>query len=125
MKTPERIYSSESFKHNAVRSLLLFVHAFRRCDTTSTSYFKEKSKIIALLEKDESLRETADIFNKPCIHPNDIEFAGQVIFVALYGGATCKDTLSELRFEKFTQSAIKSKVNLHSICRKLRFMSLP
>lgn len=112
---PKRIFSCESFKHEVVKPFVLFPHAFSGCDTTSAIYFQGKSKLVGLLRKDEKLRAAAENFNKPHNHSEAVEGAGRAMFVALYGGLNCKNTLADLRFKKFIQSAVKSKSNPSSL----------
>lgn len=112
--TPEKIYSTNSFKHKDLQSYLLFLHAFTGCDTTSAPYLQGKLKLISLLQKEKDVQGHADIFNNKRSLPQHIEAAGRAVFVALYGGAS-QNTLADVRFKKFNQCAAKTKINLCSL----------
>ena len=69
-----------------LKSLILFVHAWTGCDTTSAIYGLGKTSILNKLKKSERLQEKASIFGRDDATQSQISEAGLALFVAIYGG---------------------------------------
>ena len=94
-----------------VRELILFIHAFSGCDTTSCLHEKGKSSMVKLIEKSAIAQEKAGVFCKMNASHEEIGKAGQTILVLLYGGDE-KDTLATFRHRLYMKMAASaSKIN--------------
>ena len=87
-----------------IKDLLLFIHAFAGCDTTSTIYEKGKGSLIKLLDKSIEAQKTASCFLKDFPSQEEIGSAGHDIFVLLYNGNK-EDSLHELRYRNYMRMA--------------------
>ncbi|GBL81247.1 hypothetical protein AVEN_143575-1 [Araneus ventricosus] len=98
-RTPDVLYSTTSFKYKFSR-MILFIHAFSGCDTTSALFVRGKTKLCSLLEKNPT------------------------------PGKKCKTSacdLNPLRYTLFTQSATKTRstlARLHPTVDVARFHAL-
>jgi len=61
------------------------------------------------------------IFNQQDATPEDIAEAGIRFLVALYGGNMDKESLEEIRFQRFAKSTLKRKFNLASLERTTKY----
>ena len=108
------------------RHLLLFVHAWCGCDTTSAIYGKGKLKIITLL-KDASFRQAAEVFCSKDAQQQEISEAGSRLMVRMYS-AKNGDTPGTVRRTSWNiMMNEKNKLNPSSLCptkRAIHFHSL-
>lgn len=114
-KTAERIYSASSLKYEEATKHTLFLHAFSGCDTTSSLFNQGKTKFCTLIAKNRAVHEIIELFNQQDATPEEIAEAGVRFLVALYGGNMDKESLEEIRFQRFATSTLKSKFNLASL----------
>ncbi|KAE8737639.1 hypothetical protein FOCC_FOCC016896, partial [Frankliniella occidentalis] len=90
--SPRRVFCSKKLQEalGPHRDLLLLLHAFTGCDTTSAPYKRGKHMGFAKLEqlhrKKNPLLQTVSVFNNPSATREQIAAAGEEFFVALYGG---------------------------------------
>ncbi|GBN24091.1 hypothetical protein AVEN_4048-1 [Araneus ventricosus] len=61
-RTPDVLYSTKSFKYKFSR-MIVFIHAFSGCDTTSALFGHGKTKFSSLLEKNRHLEEKDKYFS--------------------------------------------------------------
>ncbi|KAF5281918.1 hypothetical protein FQR65_LT14444 [Abscondita terminalis] len=78
-------YSPRNCKYYDFRSVMLFLHAFCGCDTTSSFYMYGKTKIFDLFEKNPDLLEAAKIFNKENADKSELYQVAKTIVFKLYG----------------------------------------
>ena len=90
-----------------IKHLLLFVHAFGGCDTTSAIFDKGKSAVKKLLDKSVEAKTVAKEFMNPNGMQKAIGKAGIQLFVLLYGGKP-GDTLKMLRYANYMKMAASS-----------------
>lgn len=110
----DSLFSSTSFNHGELSftpGLVLFVHAFSACDTTSALFWHGKIKMLDVLQKHPWLIDVATIFLQPEVTHEEIGSAGNKLLVALYGGGVTS-TLHTLRYEIFVRSAASAKIHL-------------
>ncbi|GBM52384.1 hypothetical protein AVEN_100966-1 [Araneus ventricosus] len=93
-----------------MRDNILFLQAFSGCDTTSALFRQGKKKFINILKSTE-LQKVVNIFRDENACPDDIDEAGQKVFIALRGEKNSK----ELRFKLFQKSLVKNDFNLASL----------
>ena len=86
------------------KHLLLFIHAFGGCDTTSAIYDKGKQAIKKLLDRSPEARDLANIFMDDKSTQETIGKTGIDLFVLLYGGKP-GDTLATLRYKSYMKMA--------------------
>ncbi|WAR19045.1 hypothetical protein MAR_000883, partial [Mya arenaria] len=90
-----------------VRKLLVFIHAFTGCDTTSRLYGIGKGATLKKTVSDEKIRNHASIFLKDSLH-DEIELAGIAVITSVYGGTQCQG-LDLLRYCKFVHKVQTKK----------------
>ncbi|GBL85161.1 hypothetical protein AVEN_221367-1 [Araneus ventricosus] len=97
-----------------MKHLLLFLHAFSGCDTTSSFYRQGKKRFVKLNLRNEALLQITQVSVSKQVQLDRIVDARQRLLVAPYGG---KDdvTLNGLRFQVFTKSLVKANFNLASL----------
>lgn len=90
-----KVYSSSSLQgqHSGMETFILFVHAFRGCDTTSAIHGKGKKLLMKLIACDNVLKECVDTFNRTNATADDVKKAGKFLFLHLYGSKAEKLTL--------------------------------
>lgn len=113
-KIPENTYNAGCLKYESIKKLILLLHAFSGCDTTSALYNFGKKKFVDILKKNKSLRDVLLVFYEKNADEEALKLAGEKFFLALYGG-DLEDDLDELRYVKFAKSTTKNKANLASI----------
>ncbi|GBN14027.1 hypothetical protein AVEN_811-1 [Araneus ventricosus] len=84
-RTPDALYSTTSFKYKFSR-MILFIHAFSGCDTTSALFGHGKTKFYSLLEKNRHLEEKIQVFFNSEATSNQVTKAGETFLIHLYGG---------------------------------------
>ena len=85
-----------------ISSVILFVHAFMGCDTTSKPFGKGKSVTLKLSNTNQDFWSLGKIFyNKNCTK-NEIDAAGESAMNVVYCGSP-SDNIDTLRYQKFTK----------------------
>ncbi|GBN33217.1 hypothetical protein AVEN_40630-1 [Araneus ventricosus] len=112
-RTPDVLYSTTSFKYKFSR-MILFIHAFSGCDTTSALFGHGKTKFCSLLEKNRHLEEKIEVYFNSEAAIDQVVKAGETFLIHLYGGnfRTSACDLNHLRYTLFTQSATKARSTL-------------
>lgn len=82
---------------------------------SSELFNQGKTKFCTLIEKNRAVHEIIEIFNQQDATSEEIAEAGVRFLVALYGGNMDKESLEEIRFQRFAKSTLKSKFNLASL----------
>ena len=85
---------------NTLKVLILFIHAWSGCDTTSSIYGLGKASIMKKLQKSKDLREICSLFGTDGATQAQISEAGLSLFEVCYGG-NAGDSLNNLRYEKY------------------------
>ncbi|GBN33892.1 hypothetical protein AVEN_170033-1 [Araneus ventricosus] len=109
-RTPDVLYSTTSFKHKFSR-MILFIHAFSGCDTTSALFSHGKTKFCSLLEKNRHLEEKIQVFFNFEATIDQMAKASETFLIHLYGGnpRTSACDLNHLHYTLFTQLATKAR----------------
>ncbi|GBL72647.1 hypothetical protein AVEN_127899-1 [Araneus ventricosus] len=112
-RTPDVLYSTKSFKYKFSR-MIVFIHAFSRCDTTSALFGHGKSKFCSLLEKNRHLEEKIQVFFNSEATIDQVAKAGETFLIHLYGcnPRTSACDLNHLHYMLFTDSATKARSTL-------------
>ncbi|GBL91777.1 hypothetical protein AVEN_71412-1 [Araneus ventricosus] len=112
-RTPDVLCSTKSFKYKFSR-MILFIHAFSGCDTTSALFGHGKTKFCSVLEKNRYLEENMQVFFNSEAAIDRVAKAGETFLIHLYGGnpRTSACDLNHLRYTLFTQSATKARSTL-------------
>ncbi|GBM26238.1 hypothetical protein AVEN_22792-1 [Araneus ventricosus] len=95
--------------------MILFIHAFSRCDITSALFSQGKTKFCSLLEKkNRDLEEKIQVFFNFEVTIDQVTKAGETFLIHLYGGnpRTSACDLNHLHYTLFTQSATKARSTL-------------
>ncbi|KAL7304817.1 hypothetical protein TKK_0003040 [Trichogramma kaykai] len=108
-------YSSKSFKYPELNSIVLFLHAFSGCDTTSALYNQGKIKLLKLFTKSNDLLEDAQKFYDPNASVEEIAKAGIKIICRLYGAKAKEKQLHELRYDQFAKLSKRGPVKLEAL----------
>ncbi|KAL7294976.1 hypothetical protein TKK_0011686 [Trichogramma kaykai] len=108
-------YTSNSFKYPKLISIVLFLHAFSGCDTTSALFNKGKLNLIKVFTNKEYLLVDAEKFSDPSARAEEIAQAGIKIIRHLYGDKSEKGKLNKLRFNRFAKLSKKGPVKLESL----------
>ncbi|GBN93401.1 hypothetical protein AVEN_248619-1 [Araneus ventricosus] len=112
-RTPDVLYSTKSFKYKFSR-MILSVHAFSGCNTTSALFGHGKTKFCSLLEKNRHLEEKIQVFFNSEATIDQVAKEGETFLIHLYRGnpRTSACDLNHLHYTLFTQSATKAKTTL-------------
>ncbi|GBM19928.1 hypothetical protein AVEN_164879-1 [Araneus ventricosus] len=112
-RTPDVLYSTTSFKYKFSR-MILFIHTFSRCDTTSALFGHGKTKFCSLLEKKRHLEEKFQVFFNSEATIDQMAKAGETFPIYLYEGnpRSSAGDLNHLHYTLFTQSATKTRSTL-------------
>ncbi|GBN61611.1 hypothetical protein AVEN_183136-1 [Araneus ventricosus] len=94
--------------------MILFIHAFSGCHTTSALFGHGKTKFCSLLEKTRHLEEKIQVFFKSEATIDQEAKAVETFLIHLYGGnpRTSACDLNHLHYKLFTQSATKARSTL-------------
>ncbi|GBO28219.1 hypothetical protein AVEN_42164-1 [Araneus ventricosus] len=94
--------------------MILFIHAFSGCDTTTALFSHGKTKFCSLLEKNRDLEEKIQVFFNFEVTIDQMTKAGKTFLILLYGGnpRTSACDLNHLRYTLFTKSATKARSTL-------------
>ncbi|GBM01734.1 hypothetical protein AVEN_271975-1 [Araneus ventricosus] len=94
--------------------MILFIHAFSGCDTTSALFGHGKTKFCSLLETNRHWEEKIQVFFNSEATIDQVAKAGETFLIHLYGGnpRTSACDLNHLRYTLFTQSATKARSTL-------------
>lgn len=113
--TEREVYSCKSFLSEipSCKEIILFIHAFTGCDTTSAFFNKSKLKFAKMCESKKALQDAAKVFLTPQQDEATIFNAGITCLLALYGDSKGDKDLNQFRFRSFIKDAAKAKkVNL-------------
>ena len=83
---------------------MLYIHAMLGCDTTFRFRGIGKGAFLKKIRSSKTLQQSAKVFDSPRSTKIDIEKAGEIAIVELYGGKRT-DTLNHLRHKKFCEKA--------------------
>lgn len=116
-KVKRKVFSSLALQqqHQDLKEFILLVHGFSGCDSTSAIYGKGKKQLLKIFEANASLMECVRVFNSTDATPNEIEKAGERIFLFLYGTTNFNITLDNLRYILFQKSLKKIAPKLESL----------
>ena len=93
-----------------ISSVILFVHAFMGCDTTSKPFGKGKSVTLKLSNTNQDFWSLGKIFyNKNCTK-NEIDAAGESAMNVVYCGSP-SDNIDTLRYQKFTKKVLAASLS--------------
>ncbi|GBN60057.1 hypothetical protein AVEN_141911-1 [Araneus ventricosus] len=94
--------------------MILFIHAFSGCYTTSTLFSHGKTKFCSLLEKNRDLEEKIQVFFNFEVTIDQMTKAGETFRIHLHEGnpRTSACDLNHLYYTLFTQSATKARSTL-------------
>lgn len=113
-KQEAKLFNARCLKFENLKNHLLLLHAFSGCDTTSALYNFGKKIFFDVLTKNNKLQDILRTFNDKNSSQNAVIRAGEQFFLTLYGG-NLNGNLNELRYQKFTRSLTKSKLNLATL----------
>lgn len=108
----EKILSTTQIQDNypGVIDVILFLHAFSGCDTTSAIFGKRKLAPWKAFNKyKDEIQYIASVFNEPSSTPDDVFKAGCQMFLWIYAR---KFHLNKLPHQRFVQKSLKSKLSL-------------
>lgn len=109
-KVEQKIYSSRSFdQHKNIRDLILFLHAFSGCDTTSALFHKGKTASLKLIKKRLDLQSAVKIFNQTDISHDLISSNGIKFFLASYNAPVEEDSINNHRYSCFIKFVSRGK----------------
>lgn len=100
-------------------NVILFVHAFLGCDTTSKPFGKGKNVTLKLSSTNDVFKSLAQLFYKSNCSQNEIDVAGERAMIIVYSGLPT-DNLDNLRYQNF-----KAKVLTASLTTSVNPKSLP
>ncbi|KAL7297902.1 hypothetical protein TKK_0008923 [Trichogramma kaykai] len=109
------VCSNQSFKYPQLQCIVLFLHAFSGCNTTSSFLNKGKRALIKLFLKRKDLILEAKKFYHTNTPMYEIAFSGIKIAQEFYGGKNRDITLNELRFRRFVKLSRKGLVKFESL----------
>ncbi|GBM70884.1 hypothetical protein AVEN_28453-1 [Araneus ventricosus] len=94
--------------------MILFIHAFSGCDTTSALFGHGKTKFCTLLEKNRHLEEKIHVFFNSEAAIDQVAKAGETFRIYLCGGnpRTSACDLNHLHYTLFIHSASKARSTL-------------
>eukprot|EP00794_Sanderia_malayensis_P018452 gene18452-20301_t len=98
---------------NNLKVLILFIHAWSVCDTTSSIYGIGKLSIMKKLKKSKHLRDLCSLFSREGATQARISEAGLLLFAACYGG-NIGNSLDHLHYEKYMNMVATSMSNIES-----------
>ncbi|XP_015119683.1 uncharacterized protein LOC107042937 [Diachasma alloeum] len=110
-KKEKKLYSTRDNRH--LQPFILFAHAYAGCDTTSAFYNKGKNSIISLLQKDQTLCDSASAFYAANKTIDELYDIGENILKHLYvtsNEATL--SLNDIRYKLFTASVAGAKKDI-------------
>ncbi|KAE8740861.1 hypothetical protein FOCC_FOCC013607 [Frankliniella occidentalis] len=122
--SPRRVFCSKKLQEalGPHRDLLLLLHAFTGCDTTSAPYKRGKHMGFAKLEqlhrKKSPLLQTVSVFNNPSATREEIAAAGEEFFVALYGGKKGAG-LNRTRYLSYKKMVARKKLTAKFVLESL------
>ena len=92
---------------DTTKYLLLFIHAFGGCDTTSAIYDKGKQAVKRLVDRSPEARDLTKVFMNDKADKETIGKTGIALFVLLNGGKT-GDYLTSFRYASYMKMATSS-----------------
>ena len=110
-----KLFSTRKLKELPFSEVILFLHAFSGCDTTSAIYKKSKAIMVNLFKKQSRLiRDIASIFYSSSSTQNEISQAGEKMFLTIYNANANEKDLNNYRYLFFLKSSTKIKADLSS-----------
>lgn len=110
-----RVFSSNSFNCKELENIVLFLHAFSGCATTSAFYNIGKYKLLNMFTKKKHLIPEAEKFYDPNATAENIAAAGIKIIHELFDSKCEFKTLHGIRFSCFVKSSKKGSIKLESL----------
>ncbi|GBO07010.1 hypothetical protein AVEN_61241-1 [Araneus ventricosus] len=112
-KTPDVLYSTASFKYKFSR-MILFIHAFSGCDTTSAVFSHGKTKFCSLLEEIYTWKKKYKYFSTLKLPLTKWLRQAKLFLIIyiIYNPRTSACDLNHLHYTLFTQSATKVRSTL-------------
>ena len=105
---------------NTLKVLILFIHAWSECDTTSSTYGMGKTSIMKKLQNSKHLREISSLFGSEDATQAQIAEAGLTVFALCYGG-NAGESLDRLRYDKYMNMIVTNTERLsHRDCHQLK-----
>ena len=108
---PDKIYPLHLVRKSLgpCSDVLMAVHAFTGCDTTSAPFRKGKKKLLVSAKNNEKLREYLKVFKNQNSIEGDIVKAGEEVFKDLYGLKSFK-SLDIARYFRLKQIIARDKI---------------
>ncbi|KAB0802718.1 hypothetical protein PPYR_04904 [Photinus pyralis] len=111
-----KLFSVRQLQQHPVAKTILLLHSFSGCDTTSAVHGKSKVGIAKLFKENPGLtQDMSTIFKDPSTSPEDIEEAGEKLFLAIYKAPAHQNNLNELRYSAFLKAAMKPKSDMATL----------
>lgn len=119
---PHEYFGSDSFKYPDMKQIVMFLHAFSGCDTTSCFYKMGKNKLINCFSH-EKLIELASIFYNSTPDVDVLVSNACEIIRGMYSNKAEKKlieksnsfSLNDLRYLHFSKAKLKTKFSLESL----------
>lgn len=108
-------YTSHSFNHKSVKSIVALLHCFSGCDTISAFAGKGKKTTVKALLSDKNLSTLADVFYKKDAEKEVIAKNGLQLIKAIYKCKKDSMTLNTLRFHNYQAATVKSSFKLEKL----------
>jgi hypothetical protein len=109
---PDRIFNIKKMQEGLgdLRPLLLLLHAFTGCDTTSAIFNKGKKGAWKKLQDDAGLRESVGVFNADNSSQDEIALAGEYFFLKIYGVSREVTDLNIARHRIYIRTIAKQRL---------------
>ena len=111
-----KLFSVRQLQQLAISKTILLLHSFSGCDTTSAIHGKSKVGIAKLFAQNPALtQDISAIFTDPSASPEDIERAGEKLFLAVYKAPAHQDNLNKHRYSAFLKASTKLKSDMATL----------
>lgn len=111
-----KLFSVRQLQELPIAKTILLLHSFSGCDTTSAIHGKSKVGIAKLFTVNPGLtQDISAIFKDPSASPDDIEQAGEKLFLAIYKAPAHQDNLNEHRYSAFLKASTKPKSDMATL----------
>lgn len=115
-KSKEKYFDKNSFKKTDLKEIILFLHAFSGCDTTSAFSGLGKKRICEVFKKYKDLRKDVKVFYDPEATKTSLFAAGQACIRGLYGSDPTKNLdLHDIRYRCFVKSTTSTACKLRAL----------
>lgn len=112
----DKYYTQRSFKYQNLVKIILFIHAFTGCDTTSAFYDKGKKSFVDIIIKYPALIEDIEFFYNKNATKSRLLPVGENCVKAIYGWNVAQPiTLGNLRYICYQKFTLKTGCNLRSL----------